>query len=111
MSKDDELSSLEQLAHSAKEQLETSEVTVYHLQRQLAVARQHVGVAQGEALQMREVVDVEVGLLKAETQQCSHELTGLRAEALEVQETSRITDAVNRTRSGQIEEREASVSR
>ncbi len=110
-SKDSELASVEQLLHSTRDQLESSEVTVYHLQRQVAIARQRVDVAHGEASQMEEVVGAEAELLREESRRCGHELTSLRAEAMEVRETSRITEAVNQTREGQIDEREARVSR
>lgn len=41
---------------------------------------------------------------------CSQAVSTLRAEAIEVKETNRITGAVNVTREGQIQEREARVS-
>ena len=41
---------------------------------------------------------------------CSQAVSTLRAEAIEVKETNRITGAVNVTREGQIQEREGRVS-
>ena len=41
---------------------------------------------------------------------CGRDVSTLRAEAIEVQESNRITEAVNVTREGQIQEREARVS-
>lgn len=41
---------------------------------------------------------------------CTQAVSTLRAEAIEVKESNRITEAVNVTQSGQIQEREARVS-
>ena len=41
---------------------------------------------------------------------CTHAVSTLRAEAIEVKESNRITEAVNVTQSSQIQEREAHVS-
>ena len=99
---------LEQLSYTASEQLQTSG---NELQHQLAIAHHQISLYQSEISRLQECLQTETGVIRGEMSRCVHSLSTLRAESMEVQETNRITEAVNSTRTNQIQEREANVSK
>ena len=71
--------------------------------RYISFTVSQVYIIQQDLSVLSQLVDKEAAILRDETHQCADTVSALRTEAMQLQETSRITEVVNSTRAGQIQ--------